>query len=374
MAEPAENELYEAPATIRRMLSCASAFIGSLNPDQRGLALLPMDDPGRLDWDFIPKIDRTGIPLAVLDQHQRTIAQTLLRSGLSMGGYSKALSIMAMENILRELEWKNHGVVTGDFRSSDQYFITLFGRPAFEDTWGWRFLGHHLSLSYTIIDQQYLSVTSCNMGAQPAQAGSLAPLREDEELGFELLHSLSAENRQRAVIHDVAPADYVTRQVARVGKLEYPDYWDLGIPWYQINDADREALKFVKEAPAGIPASDMPGDRFELLMDLVGCYIERLPEEISGKHMDRVRIAGPENLWFCWAGQEEPGTSHYYRIQGREILIEFDNAIDSGNHIHSVWRDYRNDLGHELLLDHYERTALYGHHLTTRLQSSVPED
>src|SRR5215472_6835200 len=32
--------------------------------------------------------------------------------------------------------------------------LAFFGRPGFEDTWGWRFLGHHLSLSYTIIEQR----------------------------------------------------------------------------------------------------------------------------------------------------------------------------------------------------------------------------
>jgi hypothetical protein len=61
-------------------------------------------------------------------------------------------------------------------------------------------------------------------------------------------------------------------------------------------------------------------------------------------------------------------------VQGRQFLIEFDNAIDSGNHIHSVWRDYRNDLGHDLLLDHYEQERRHGSHLRTRLTSSVPDD
>ena len=31
-------------------------------------------------------------------------------------------------------------------------------------------------------------------------------------------------------------------------------------------------------------------------------------------------------------------------VKGSHLLIEFDNAIDQGNHIHSVWRDYRNVL------------------------------
>ena len=96
--------------------------------------------------------------------------------------------------------------------------------------------------------------------------------------------------------------------------------------------------------------------------------------EVASRQMARARDDGLEHLHFCWAGGTEPGTSHYYRVQGRQILIEFDNAIDSGNHIHSVWRDYRNDLGHELLLDHYERERVQGSHLRSRLESSVPDE
>ena len=101
-----------------------------------------------------------------------------------MRGYTQALEIMAMENILRELEVDRFGVSTGDFRSQDLYYVSFFGRPSFEDTWAWRFLGHHLSLSYTIVGQRWLSVTPCNMGAQPAEMGVLSPLRADEELGL----------------------------------------------------------------------------------------------------------------------------------------------------------------------------------------------
>ena len=59
-----------------------------------------MDHPGRLDWDFIPKSDRTGIPMYQLNFHQRTLVQTLLKAALSIRGYTQALEIMAMENIL----------------------------------------------------------------------------------------------------------------------------------------------------------------------------------------------------------------------------------------------------------------------------------
>jgi len=369
-----ENGVYEAPQTIIRMLFLSQAILYSMTPEQRRACEFPMDHPGRLDWDFIPKSDRMGVPIGQLNFHQRTLVQTLLRACLSMRGYTQALQIMAMENGLRELEAHRFGVSTGDFRSQDLYYVTWFGRPSFDDTWGFRFLGHHLSLSYTIIGQRWLSVTPCNMGAQPAEMGVLSPLRADEQLGFEILHGLGDVQRKQAVIHHVAPADYTTRQVPRVGKVEYPDYIDLGIPWYSITDEDREALKFEKDNPRGVAGSDMPADQSRNLVDLVESFVGRLPDEVAERHMAQIKSDGLDRLWFCWAGGQESGTAHYYRIQGSNLLIEFDNAIDNGNHIHSVWRDYRADLGHQLLLDHYEHERHHGHHLDTRLKSSVPED
>lgn len=365
---------YEAPDTIRRMLLTTWALLYSMDPDQRRECEFPMDDPDRMDWDFIPKPDRRGIALWRLTSHQRTLVHSLLAAALSEQGYTQALQIMAMENILREREVDRLGVATGDFRSSDLYYLSFFGRPGFEDTWGWRFLGHHLSLSYTIVEQRWLSVTPTNFGAQPATAGVLAPCALEEDRAFALLHSLSPEQHDRAVVHTVAPADYATRQVPFIGKVEYPDHIDLGIPWYQITDEDREALKFVKDEPKGVCGSALTTQQGDALVELVGTYLRRMPDELAGKQLARVEREGLGNLWFCWAGGEKRGTPHYFRIQGSHLLIEFDNAIDDGNHIHSMWRDYRNDLGHDLLAEHYERERTTGHHLTTRLRSSVADE
>jgi hypothetical protein len=42
----------------------------------------------------------------------------------------------------------------------------------------------------------------------------------------------------------------------------------------------------------------------------------------------------------------------YIRIQGPVTLVEFDNAEDNANHVHSVWRDPVNDFGADLLMRH----------------------
>src|SRR5262249_54546829 len=159
----------------------------------------------------------------------------------------------------------------------------------------------------------YLTVTPCNMGAQPASAGLLNPLGPDEDLGFALLHALDADQRGQAVIHTVAPADYATRQVPLIGQVEYPDFIDLGIPFYRITAADREALKFSKDSPAGVCGSELSGAQQDLLFRLVAGYVNRMPAELAARQLARVERDGPEGLYFCWAGAGERGKPHYYR-------------------------------------------------------------
>ena len=84
-----------------------------------------------------------------------------------------------------------------------------------------------------------------------------------------------------------------------------------------------------------------------------------------------------QSFTFAWAGQPERGRPHYYRIQGPEFLVEFENAKPGGcqpgeaNHIHTVCRDPQNDFGDDLLLRHYAQEHLP--YVVTRLQTSVPQ-
>jgi hypothetical protein len=45
---------------------------------------------------------------------------------------------------------------------------------------------------------------------------------------------------------------------------------------------------------------------------------------------------------------------HYYRIQGDDLLIEYDTTSD-GNHAHTVLRRPRSDFGDDVLAEHYRQ-------------------
>ena len=120
--------------------------------------------------------------------------------------------------------------------------------------WGWQVAGHHVSLNFTVADGRYVSPTPCMLGAEPASYGLLAPLAEDEELGFRFVNSLDAAQRQAAIIYHRPPPDFATRMVPRIGEVERPDPVFFPEPDYVISEDERDILSYVRAAPKGLPA------------------------------------------------------------------------------------------------------------------------
>ena len=75
-----------------------------------------------------------------------------------------------------------------------------------------------------------------------------------------------------------------------------------------------------------------------------------MPEPVAKGRLEALEKAGIEKLQFAWAGADKPGIGHYYVVQGPTFIIEFvntqpDSAGNPANHIHSLWRDTKNDFG-----------------------------
>jgi hypothetical protein len=312
-----------------------------------------------------------------MTDRQQVLAQQLLASALSLPGYTQALSIMAFENVLRELNSARAGLVAAEFRHPGKYQFSFFGEPQAEQTWAWRMVGHHVALNFTIVDGRYVAPTPLLFGSEPAQFGVFRPLIDDEDRGFLLLDGLDAAQRAQAVIHDVAPPDFVTRVVKKLGDEELPGDHELGFDHYVISDHDRQMLKWVRQQARGLPGAAMSARQLALFRDIIAAYVARLPEAPARLHLERLERAGLEQFTFAWAGQTERGRPHYYRVQGPSFLVEFENAQlgaglpGEGNHIHTVWRDPDNDFGDDLLLQHYAHDHLP--YALSRVQSSTPQ-
>jgi Protein of unknown function (DUF3500) len=342
---------YLAPETVRRMAAAAAAFMECLDEAQRSVLSNGFELDGvRRDWSYLPQPERDGLALGSLSGEQRGLAHRLIAASVSMTGYAKVVSIVAMEHVRRAMMLLDAPGIAHLF-DPERYCLRVFGTPG-ADAWGWQLAGHHVSLNFTITGQ-CLSPTPCMLGSVPASYGVLAPLADDEARGYAFVNSLTPAQRAAAVIYHRPPPDFATRIAPRIGAVELPDHVFEPEPDYRIDDAERSLLSYVRDGPKGVRGTDLDGRRLDRLLELVAGFARRLPAEVADAELRRVLAAGAENLAFAWAGGTARGERHYYRVQGPDLLIEHDNTQGGGNHIHSVWRNPAGDFGDDLLAAHY---------------------
>jgi len=107
---------------------------------------------------------------------------------------------------------------------------------------------------------------------------------------------------------------------------------------------------------AGLPRSVLDAESAKRLDDVVEVAFANFVPEIAGRWRTRV-AAQSESIHFAYAvaGDDSvavAGASLYYRIQGRDFLLEYDNSSEQADHIHVVLRDLGGDFGRDLLADH----------------------
>jgi hypothetical protein len=304
--------------------------LAKLDDKQRMAATFTYDDPRRLAWHFIPlenEKEREGLQIRHMTAEQRKAAHDLLKTVLSEAGYGKVTKIMELENLLLELQKGK----TGPLRDAERYYFAVFGTPTAEGKWGLSIEGHHLSLNFVIDKGNVTSSTPTALCANPAivmnenvpsiKKGTRV-LAKEETLAFDLLASLTPEQKKVAIIAEKAPAE-----IRAAGEPQPP-----------------------QEAAAGLAADKLTGQQRSILQSLIEEYAKTVPEEVAKARLEAIEKDGLTKLHFAWAGAEKPGVGHYYRVQGPTMLIEFvnvqpDAAGNPANHIHSIWRDMRGDLG-----------------------------
>jgi hypothetical protein len=168
------------------------------------------------------------------------------------------------------------------------------------------------------------------LGANPARVSYAGrpvsrPLGPEEDLARALLDAMGSAGRAMAIVSDAAPADIHTATHPRAQpRIE----------------------------PLGVSGARLAPTAHALLDQLVALYLDRLPTELAAQ--EAARVAGGE-LHFAWEGPTGPERRHYYRVQGADLLIEYDNTSDDGNHAHTVLRRPLSDFGDDVLGAHHAR-------------------
>jgi hypothetical protein len=261
---------------------------------------------------------------------QQLLAHALLSTGLSSRGFAKATTIMSLEEVLYTIEGAEESkrAATRERRDPEKYFVSIFGEPSMKGPWSWRVEGHHLSLNFTVKDGQLLRATPSFFGSNPGEVrqGPRAGTRvlgQEEDLGRELAKSLTDEQWKKALVDVKAPKEMLTEAQRRVSPL----------------------------SPTGLSDTEMTPAQKETLHKLIREFLFRVRPEIAEESWKEIQSSGPVS--FAWAcSSRERGQPHYYRVQGKTFLLEYDNTQNDANHVHSVWRDFDSDFGADILGAH----------------------
>jgi len=308
--------------------SSALTCINSFDSMQKAKSVFPFNEMSRYDWNYLPPslIPRKGVCLKDLNGTQKNTIYALLKSFLSDQGFIRTQDIMNNEYYLKELE------PDMIHRIPENHFIAFYGNPGKDSVWGWKFSGHHIALNFTIVKSK-LAFSPVFFGVYPAEIKEgknkgRRIIKDEEDIGFELINMLNAEQKLKAVFQSKAFNDIVTTNSIQVGPLN----------------------------PVGILAKDLTFQQKSVLNKLIASHLSSMPAEIAEMRMKRIISEDFNQIRFGWAGSLITGLPHYYRIQGKTFLIEFDNTTHNANHVHIVWRDFNGDFGVDLLNEHYKKS------------------
>ncbi|MFD2727144.1 DUF3500 domain-containing protein [Hyunsoonleella rubra] len=301
-------------------------FLNALNETQKANVMFLFEDEKKTDWHYFPStsFSREGIAIKQLNPSQKLLLHELLKASLSESGFNTTLKIIDLENVLAEL--------SGDYvrRDSGAYYVSFYGNPYKNPLWSWSFEGHHVSLNFTVLNGKTFLAPRF-FGANPATIRSgdrkgERMFQSEEDLALEFMKSLNGEQRKSALIRNSAYSDIITKNDPKVSPLPVE-----GIPFHTLNRTQRS-----------------------LLLNLIRQHLSDRIEQRFNEIFNGITSEELQDIHFGWAGEISLTAPHYYRIQGKSFLIEFDNIQNNANHIHIVWRDFDGDFGRDLIKEHYQ--------------------
>ena len=314
-----------------RIVAAAQGVLTALDDSGRAKVQFPFDSPQKTNWSNLPSpmFQRNGLRLADVTAPQRAAVMTLLSVALSRDGYRKVVDIMRGDEVLRTQS--SGGAGRGGGRGAgrgagaggpafgeNQYYLALLGTPSTTAPWRLQFGGHHLAINLTLVGSEATMAPSLP-AAQPAsytvEGRTVRPLGNENDKAFALINALDAGERSRAILN-YRVADLVLGP-GRDGRTIEPE---------------------------GIRASALAAPHQEALLDLVHEWAGIINDAFAEPRMAQIKADLP-NTYFAWSGPTTNGSAAYFRIQAPTLVIEYAPQQGSVDHIHTIYRDPKNDYG-----------------------------
>jgi hypothetical protein len=305
------------PSGAEASLKAANIFLASFAVDEKSNFIFELNAPERNNWSNLPAkfVKRSGISVGEMTDEQRTLLFEFLSSSLSKEGYDNVMNIMAAEAFLsqdkraKKLQWM-----------PENYWISFYGTPSADASWGWQYGGHHLALNILIENNKVVSLSPSFIGTEPAifsyDGIDYKSVIDFHLAGYAVYDALNEVQKQQADAGSI-PEDVLTGP----GK-------DGVIP-EQI----------------GISVTDMDKTQRDLLMTAISKWVAVQPEENASLRMSQIE-AEFDQTTFAWTGGNEVNTPCYMRIQGPSLIIELHssggNVGDSASglgHYHTMYRN-----------------------------------
>jgi len=323
---PAGQSRAANGSSTAKIVEAATAFLGTLDANQRRRASLELTDTTRANWSNLPTgtklqsgaTERNGVKLGELTAAQQEAALALVAAPLSKAGYDKVMNIVAADQLLEERAAPGRQSSSGVRFGRAEYYVAVLGTPSPTARWMVQFGGHHLAVNITL-NGAGSTLTPSHTGAQPAaftlNGRSIRPLGNENDKAFALINGLAPEVQKQAIL------GYDVRATVLGPGL------------------DGKTIQ-----PEGVQASAFDAPQQAKLLDLIGEWVGILDDGAAAAKMADVKKHLAET-YFAWSGSTSNGSPAYFRIQGPTVLIEYAPQGGGTDHIHTFYRDPTNDYG-----------------------------
>ncbi len=307
------------------VVEAAIQFISSLTNVQKPIALRDMADTNRTRWSNLPleQVHRNGLRLDDMNDEQRQYLHQLLRIVMSDQGYLKILFIMQYDQDTNDRLTAMKSPIAHRY-GQEKYWTWIFGNPALNEKWGFKFEGHHISLNLTF-SPKGISCTPHFTGINPGlttrgiTSGKYVMYRENE-VGKKLFKSLTETQRKKALI-DTLPKTIDVR--TQHGK--------------EVHLTDPSGLKYI----------EMNKSQQLMVADIISAWVDNFhPTIANNKKLNLLKTIALSK--FIWLGSSSIDDLHYYSITAPGWIIEFTNRDQGIQHYHTIWRSMPEDFGTKL--------------------------
>ncbi len=311
----------QVPFDQKASVKAAQAILETLTPAQKTIGQLSFNDTLRMRWSNLPEgqVTHHGVQFKDLTDAQRMSIHNLLRMVLSQQGYQKFMFIMQYDEGIYERLTKANSPIAQRY-GNQNYWFEIFGTPAVDKVWSWKFEGHHISLNFTY-SPKGVTCTPMFVGINPALTtkGPYAGYNimfEENDFGNQLFSSLSDKLKKKATT-SLHPKD--ADVMVQTGKES-----------------------FMKEKK-GVSFAEMTQQQQTLVENIIRAWVENLTPALAQEKMKKI-LAHKNDLLFTWQGTNNVNELHYYSIKTDSFIIEFTNRDQGIYHYHTMWRDLTEDF------------------------------